>query len=241
MFTRRFLLNLIALLPVSLSILPKRLRAESHMIDYSLQERVEGLTIPDAITVVGCGGFGCWPAFFSAMAGVKELLLIDAGDVEANDLVRTIYRPSDIGRPKAEALAELIQTYRPDAQVTAQKRFVEPTDDDIFVGSVLFDGTDYAPLSSVLPQAARSHNMRFVHAYYLGTAVGVSDYFPEGMEYTHGSVSPVWPGSAALAGLLAINSAYVSPMNFAGTPASMNMSRETFEAFRESSLEKPAK
>lgn len=232
MVSRRILLQLVSLLPFSVPILSAKARAQQSTVDYSLQDGVDGLSIPEAVTVVGCGGFGCWPALFSALAGVRKLLIVDAGNVAPDDLQRTIYRPSDIGRPKAEALSEIIGIFRPDVEITAQKRFVKPGDDDIFFGSVLFNGTDYKPLSSYLPKAARDRNMRFVHAYYFGAAIAVSGHFPKGMEYTRGSVTPVWPGSAALAGLFAINSAYIASINFAGTPESLNMSVEDFEALR---------
>lgn len=74
---------------------------------YSRQESLN-LYIPQHVTVVGCGGIGSWVALDFALLGVPSLTLIDADRVEESNLNRTPFKESHIGKPKAQALAELV-------------------------------------------------------------------------------------------------------------------------------------
>jgi molybdopterin/thiamine biosynthesis adenylyltransferase len=58
--------------------------------------------------VVGAGGTGSPMAMMLARAGIGRLGVIDGDRVESTNLHRTLYRRSDIGRPKVEALKEII-------------------------------------------------------------------------------------------------------------------------------------
>lgn len=195
---------------------------------YSLQSKVEGLAIPEAITVIGCGGFGTWPALFSAICGVKKMLLIDASDVDEVDMARTPFRPIDIGKGKAAALREIILVFRPDVEIRTEKRFIEPTDNNVFFGSVLFDGTNYKPLSKSLPNEAKKRGLKYVHGFYNGNVVGTSDHYIDAIDYIPGNEIPVWAGGATLAAAMAMFSAFVSPINFIGMPSSLSMNEQKF-------------
>lgn len=195
----------------------------------SAMHGLEGIEIPSAVTVLGTGGSGCWPALLAAMSGVEEILLLDASDVSEDDLGRTFFRPVDIGRPKAEATAEIISFFRPHVKTTAIKRFVEPGEEDIYFGAVLFDGVDYPPLNSILPAEAEKRGMRYTQGFYQGLNAGVTDRYYEGTAWEEGGVGPVWPASAALSGILQIYSAFSNGMNYFGSPSSLSMSPEVMQ------------
>jgi hypothetical protein len=184
---------------------------------------LQGVRIPRSISVVGAGGSGCWPALFAALCGVEEMLLTDAADVSADDLGRTLYRPSDIGRPKSEALADLLSQFRPGLRVTARKRFVEPGDADIYVGTVLFDGVNYPPLNAAMRNGAQQRGMTYVVGFYNGLSAGVADGVPEGYAWAKSAETPVWAPSAALCGILQVYSAFASPLALFGQPADVAM------------------
>src|SRR5690606_25623628 len=200
-------------------------------VDYDLQRRVRGLVVPARVTVIGTGGYGSWTALFAALSGVSEMRLIDSSDVSARDLARTPFRPADVGKPKAEVMADLIAGFRPEVVVKPEKRFVEPSDDDVFFGEVLFDGTDYQPLAESLPRQTAERGMRYVHGFYRDTLVGtVTDkYLPE-LHYESGNETPVWVGGAALSALLGLFSAFVKPFAYAGSPPALGMTREEIAA-----------
>lgn len=183
---------------------------------YALARLVEGLEIPEAATVVGVGGHGSWPALFAAMSGVKSLLITDMGDVEALDIGRTPYRPSDIGRNKTVALSEIIKFFRPEIEILTNTRRLEPGESDIFHGQVLFNGVDYKPLEEWLAGAAADNGMKYVHGFYNGKKVGVTTHRVPNLQYIPGREVAVWPGTAAMSGCLAVMAAFSSPMDYFG-------------------------
>ena len=58
------------------------------------------------IAVWGCGALGSWIAELLVRAGARRVILRDPGFVNRGLLVRQNYTEEDVGRPKAEALAE---------------------------------------------------------------------------------------------------------------------------------------
>ena len=71
------------------------------------------VTPPDHVVIVGCGGVGTWAAIFLALAGTKNLVLIDSDLVEIHNLNRTLFRPYHVGMRKVDALHELLLDIRP--------------------------------------------------------------------------------------------------------------------------------
>ena len=74
------------------------------------------LVSPDSlgsVTVVGVGGIGSPVALALAKMGCRRLTLYDPDVVEAHNLPNQLYRLRDIGRPKVDALAELLAEFAP--------------------------------------------------------------------------------------------------------------------------------
>ncbi len=71
--------------------------------------RPEHLTFP--VILVGVGGIGSAIALALAKMGCRELTLYDPDLIESHNLPNQLYRLRDIGRPKVEALAELLREY----------------------------------------------------------------------------------------------------------------------------------
>lgn len=64
------------------------------------------------VVLVGCGGIGSPALQYLAAAGIGRLTLVDDDVVDLSNLQRqTIYTPSDIGRPKAEAAADWVRRF----------------------------------------------------------------------------------------------------------------------------------
>jgi molybdopterin/thiamine biosynthesis adenylyltransferase len=77
-------------------------------------------TVPPtaSVTIIGCGGLGATTALTLAKMGFKFICLFD-GDVVAEENTGTqLHKPSDIGRPKAEALYDTLLDFADDAYVT---------------------------------------------------------------------------------------------------------------------------
>jgi len=78
------------------------------------------------IAICGCGGLGSNIALMLARAGVKKLILIDFDKVEITNLHRQFYKPTQIGKPKVEALVENLKEYAPYVEYEAYVAKVSP-------------------------------------------------------------------------------------------------------------------
>ena len=61
------------------------------------------------ITIVGAGSVGSWTSLCLAKTGASQLILWDDDVVEPHNLPNQCFRPTDIGRKKVTALAEIIE------------------------------------------------------------------------------------------------------------------------------------
>ena len=71
------------------------------------------------VLLIGAGSVGSVVAEQLVRAGVPRLTIVDPDVVEAVNLSRTSYRHKDIGRPKVEALREILASINPDVHVRA--------------------------------------------------------------------------------------------------------------------------
>lgn len=68
------------------------------------------------IHIVGCGSVGSTIAENLARCGVTKMTLYDFDKVESHNIVNQMFRQSDVGRLKVEALRDLILEINPDAK-----------------------------------------------------------------------------------------------------------------------------
>jgi adenylyltransferase/sulfurtransferase len=70
------------------------------------------------VAVFGCGALGNEVLKNLALLGVGHIWVVDYDTIEIHNLTRSVlFRPSDIGRHKAEVVAERVQELNPDTQV----------------------------------------------------------------------------------------------------------------------------
>lgn len=96
----------------------------------------------ESALVIGLGGIGSWVALNLALLGVGTLVLVDSDTIEASNLNRTLYKLSDIGRKKTEAIKELISERRQDTIVLAIDDYFSPDMLDKYSVDYIFDCTD---------------------------------------------------------------------------------------------------
>lgn len=65
------------------------------------------------VGIAGAGGLGSNVALMLARSGVEDMLIIDHDVVDASNLNRQQFWPRHVGRPKVEALAELLRELNP--------------------------------------------------------------------------------------------------------------------------------
>lgn len=98
-----------------------------------------------SVVLVGCGGIGSPALQYLAAAGIGRLTLVDDDVIDISNLQRqTIYTPSDIGKPKAEAAAEWVRRFDLGLKVDAVvERLGGDNAAQILSGvSVVLDGCD---------------------------------------------------------------------------------------------------
>jgi len=94
--------------------------------------RRDALRMP--ITVIGAGGIGSFTVLALAKMGCTNLWVYDFDTVENHNLPNQLYREADIGRPKVEALRDMVREFT-GCEV---KAFNERTDGKGLSGIVVF-------------------------------------------------------------------------------------------------------
>lgn len=80
------------------------------------------------IHVIGLGGIGSALLLPLVKLGVREIHLWDDDEVEPHNVpAQLLYRRSDVGRPKVEAAAEIIESYGLDVTVIQHPFWVTPS------------------------------------------------------------------------------------------------------------------
>jgi len=69
----------------------------------------ETLDLP--IHLIGCGGIGSFAALALSKMGAQQLHLYDPDGIEEHNLPNQLFRLRDVGRPKVEALREILEEF----------------------------------------------------------------------------------------------------------------------------------
>lgn len=75
-------------------------------------------SVEDRIHIIGCGSVGSTIAENLARCGVQKMTLWDFDKVEEHNIVNQMFRIQDVGKPKVEALRDLLTEINPD--ITAE-------------------------------------------------------------------------------------------------------------------------
>ncbi len=73
------------------------------------------------IGIAGCGGLGSNIAVMLVRSGAKNLVIADFDTVEISNLNRQQYFLKDVGRPKTEALEEILRSIVPDVSIESHQ------------------------------------------------------------------------------------------------------------------------
>ena len=79
-------------------------------------------SIKENIHIIGCGAIGSTVAFLLAKLGITNLILYDEDVVESKNVANQMYRDIDVGKPKVEALKEILLDINPDLEDKIQTK-----------------------------------------------------------------------------------------------------------------------
>lgn len=85
-------------------------------------------TLNCAVHIIGCGAIGSTIAEMLARLGVAELSIYDFDVVSEHNITNQMYRTTDIGKTKCEAISSILKDINPDIEVhTFEKGWTENT------------------------------------------------------------------------------------------------------------------
>lgn len=122
------------------------------------------------VLVVGAGGLGATLLPQLVGAGVGRLRLADPDVVDESNLHRqTLFRMSDIGRPKAEAAAAALAGLNPECDISAIRTRVDPVSGRAEIGAVdiVIDAADSFAVTYALSDLCHASGTPFVSASVL--------------------------------------------------------------------------
>lgn len=116
------------------------------------------------VAVIGLGSGGGFVALSLAMSGVGHFVLIDDDDVELTNVVRHVADRRYIGRPKTEAVAELIRHRNPNAEVETVIGRVEDHMDKLAGVDLVVVGVDGELIKYTINEVCRANRLNAVYA-----------------------------------------------------------------------------
>lgn len=122
------------------------------------------------IGIIGCGGLGSNCAFMLARSGFRNFFLVDGDRVEPSNLNRQMFFPRHVGRPKAEALKELLLELSPGLKIQTGNAYYDPeAEPDLFREcDYLLEAVDRAELKGAILNACPPYNRWIASASGLG-------------------------------------------------------------------------
>ncbi len=133
-------------------------------VERLLGQDVLALLRTKTVGIVGLGSGGGFVATSLAMSGVGKFILIDNDALEAHNVVRHVADRRDIGRPKVDAVADLIRQRNPDARVRTVMGRIEDHLDLLPEMDIVVAGVDGENPKYVINQACIEHRRTAVYA-----------------------------------------------------------------------------
>lgn len=134
------------------------------------------------VLIIGVGGLGCPAAQYLTAAGIGEITLVDEDQVSLSNLQRQIlFSESDIGKNKAQAAKEKLQTNNSDIKIIAFPHKLNPHNAHQLIkrSDLVIDCTDNFHSRYLINDICAHYNKPWVYASVLGFEGQVALINPE--------------------------------------------------------------
>lgn len=88
------------------------------------------------ITLIGCGAIGSTTAMWLGKMGVGNIILFDDDNVETHNWSNQMYREVDIGKPKVQALQEVMSEFGLQSPKIVSERYSDQTLSEVVISGV---------------------------------------------------------------------------------------------------------
>jgi|LZCG01.1.fsa_nt_gb adenylyltransferase/sulfurtransferase len=125
-----------------------------------------------SVLIAGCGALGTNSAEILSRAGIGRILLVDFDKVERSNLQRQVLmREGDIGRPKAQAVAEALTEINSDIEISYEITRITPANVERLISGIdmVLDGFDNLPSRYLLNDACVKNGIPWIFATVAGT------------------------------------------------------------------------
>ncbi len=141
------------------------------------------------VGIIGCGGLGSNCAFMLARSGFRNFDLIDGDIVEPSNLNRQMYFPRHVGRPKAEALKELLLELSPGLNIQTRNTYYNPEAEPALFQNCryLLEAVDKADVKAAILNFCSPHNRWIAAASGLGSWKDISRISTRTLQVNRGS------------------------------------------------------
>ena len=157
-----------------------------------VSEREQSI-IKDYKIFLGGAGIGSIVAECALRLGFEHITIVDGDKVEESNLNRQNYTENDIGRYKAECLAERLLSINPDAQIDFHTEFLTPdnieemlNEHDVAINAL--DFKDKTPF--VFDEICKERKIPVLHPYNFGWAGFVTVVDPLGHSLSEQTEEP---------------------------------------------------
>jgi molybdopterin/thiamine biosynthesis adenylyltransferase len=116
------------------------------------------------VGVIGLGSGGSFVALSLAMSGVGKFVLVDDDTLETANVVRHAADLRDVGKPKVQAVAELIKQRNPKAEVETHQGRIEQHMDALDNLDILVVGVDGENAKYIINEACLERDLVAVYA-----------------------------------------------------------------------------
>ncbi len=181
---------------------------------YNRQEELD-LIIPDSILIIGAGGIGSWTVLFSALVGIKNIVIFDPDIIEKHNLNRTPFDLDHIGNYKVFSIEKIISRKRDDVNIITFNQVINEINDEIFIEELLRNRIDIEYIIDARDAYSDLNifkNRKVIKPGYDGFDITIQinphlnskNYFETGLENGY-RITPSYFAPAATAAAISVN------------------------------------